>query len=483
MNPGVLVIGLDSADAALTEAWCESGDLPLLQQLKAIGVSGHLNTPAAMGDDAVWASFSTAVSPAQHGRYFNQALLPGSYEAPGFQNSYLKRPVFWEILGKADKRIAVIDVPKNPLAKTLNGVQLSDWLVHGRDGPTVSLPEQFAADVINGFGGDTTDIWGSSDWLCAMLSIEESQRELLSHRLVDSVERKTALLLQMLRREHWDLFLAVFKECHCAGHQLWPSCADGGVDNKLLKTVYQSVDAALGKILAQSGEGMNVLIFSGLGMAENISGNYLLDIVLRRFEKWYLPWTKSFAVSADIAYHALVQKIRRNGLTSSPFRKRLAFQVQHNEISGAVRVNLKGREPNGQVHPAEYDDFCDELERQFMLLRDPVSGNPLVEHVVFCRKAFAGEHQNKLPDLLVKWARTGPISGASSPDLGTFRMAMPNYRPGNHVEGGFYIASGPLFTEKSIGPDGSIMDIGPTVAKLLRTKLRGVEGVPLDIFK
>jgi len=99
----ILVIGLDSADPNLLLKWCDSGELPVLQAFREKGVEGKLTSPPAMGDDAVWASFCTAVSPARHSRYFWKSLQSGSYMTPHFRDEHLKHEPFWNVLSRAGR--------------------------------------------------------------------------------------------------------------------------------------------------------------------------------------------------------------------------------------------------------------------------------------------------------------------------------------------------------------------------------------------
>jgi len=128
-----MVIGMDSADYKLVSKWCDSGDLPVLQSIKEKGGYGRLISPAGMGDDATWASFYTAVSPARHGRYFGKTICNGSYETPFFCDGDLQHEPFWNALSRANRKVAIIDVPKCPSATPLNGIYVTDWHVHGRD--------------------------------------------------------------------------------------------------------------------------------------------------------------------------------------------------------------------------------------------------------------------------------------------------------------------------------------------------------------
>ena len=159
---------------------------------------------------------------------------------------------------------------------------------------------------------------------------------------------------------------------------------------------------------------------------------------------------------------------------------RLAFQVQHNEISGAIRINLFGREPAGIVLPGQdYERLCNRLTEELLALRVPGTGEPLVEKVLRTDQAYPGDRRGDLPDLFVIWSRRGPITGAQSPSVGTLSSPAPDYRTGNHAQGGFYFGVGPRTQPGRDLAPASIIDLAPTVAALLNTRLPGAEGAPI----
>ena len=483
-----VVIGLDSADATLLSKWCDSGELPVLQGLRDKGVEGKLTSPAGMGDDAVWASFYTAVSPARHGRYFSQYLQSGSYVMPLFRDEHLKHEPFWHALSRAGRKVGIIDVPKCPLSKNLNGFQLADWLVHGRDHATCSWPPDLASTILSEFGDDRTDRAESPDLLCRMDTLSDDEFELLFQRLLDSIERKSAAAARFLCQGNWDLFLLVFKESHCAGHQLWHLLDelhpqyDAALAKKLrnpLKIIYQALDSAVGKLLNLVGPETNVIIFSDLGMGPNYTGEAFLDEILLRLESpvptRLQPLYRS-AVRAGQEIRGEFFGDRRRFIHAH----RHAFQVPHNEISGAIRVNLKGREPAGRIRPGrELEEFCANLTQDLLGLINPDTGASIVDQVLRTSVLFDGEHQSCLPDLFVVWRRDAPITAAASPKIGELRIRTPQYRTGNHVADGFYFGYGPSVVAAKEPCSASILDIGPTIATLLNAPLSGIEGRPI----
>jgi predicted AlkP superfamily phosphohydrolase/phosphomutase len=139
-----------------------------------------------------------------------------------------------------------------------------------------------------------------------------------------------------------------------------------------------------------------------------------------------------------------------------------------------------GREPAGIVCPGpEYDELCRMLTNELLSLRDPQTGDPLVESVLSTRDSYPGALQDRLPDLFAVWARQGSIHGAASASVGEILAPPPGYRTGNHLPGGFYLGVGPHVAPGRHVHPASIMDLAPTAAWLLQTSLAGREGRPV----
>ena len=486
----VMVIGLDSADYKLVSEWCDSGDLPVLQSLKEKGVHGRLMSPAGMGDDATWASFYTAVSPARHGRYFVKAIQHGSYETPFFCDADLQHEPFWNVLSRAGRKIAVIDVPKCPSATALNGIHLTDWHVHGRDHATRSWPPEIAPDLLARYGDDRTDRW-DADWLCRLDSLSTDEIETLIHRLLESIDHKLSAAETFLAHGDWDLFLIVFKESHCVGHGCWhlldKSHPAYSAEQALrfghpIKRIYQAIDRAIAKLLEQAGSGCHVIVFSDLGMGPNYTGEHLLDAVLLRLEDsltW--PLRQRIAMAAERIKWKVRARPLDEGASVHPHRSRRAFQLEHNEMSGAIRLNIIGREAEGRIPPGyAVENFCRLLTGELLKLVNSETGHPIVDSVLRTKALFKGDHVDALPDLFVVWNRHCPIAAAVSPTIGEIRIAPPAYRTGNHLPGGFYLSCGPGITKAAQLPPASIMDIGPTIAAWLETSLYNLDGKPIS---
>ena len=482
----VLAIGLDSADAALLRMWCDNGDLPVLRALRDASRWGKLASPPGLADDGVWASFSTGVSPGRHGRYFTKSLSAGSYRNPKFRDDDLRHETFWSALGQLGHRMAIIDVPKTPLVRGFDGVQIRDWIVHGRDGLIDSWPGEIATELVERFGRDATDDTASAEFLCKMTQLDETDGMSLLNDLLKTLEQKLQFSMELLERDDWDLFLTVFKECHCATHQFWHvldathPAHDAGLSSRIgnpIKTIYRELDSAIGRLLERAGPDAYVIVFSDLGMAANYTGEHILDAILQRFESAENSRYRNIGNALAFATDRALARLTFGRYKPAAKRHRRAFQLHHNEMSGAIRINVKGREPHGQIQPGrEFEDFCAALTDELLALENPATGGPIVREVLRTTEIYEGDNLDRLPDLFAVWNRAAPIDGVRSARLGEFACRHHALRPGNHIPNGVCFIRGPGIDAGEQTAEASIMDIGPTIARILGTPLAGLDG-------
>ncbi len=485
----VLVIGMDSADRALLAQWAGEGRLPVIASLIERSGVGLLKSPPALGDDAAWASFATSLSPGRHGRYYHKHLEPGSYRTPWFRDHHFAHAPFWQTLSDAGHRVGVLDVPKCPLGRIRHGFQIADWLVHGRDGETRSVPEPLAADILHRFGDDDTDRPGSSEYICGLPSLSHETQRVFMKRLLAGLQQKREAASELLARGGWDLFLVVFKESHCVQHHFWHLLDESHpahdphlierLGNPILR-VFHELDRAIGALIEQSGPDTKGIVFSDLGMTANYTADHLLDEALLRMEPDFPAMLRGLYRDGVRIEEKMRSRLLPQSERSFLRGMRRAYQVDHNEISGAIRINLAGREPSGRVLPgAERDALCKELAADLMELVDPDSGERAVDRVVVTDDAFPGERRDHLPDLFAVWRRDRPITGLASSKIGEVRVNTPEYRPGNHIENGFFVSFGCGEDTSHRATEASIQDIGPTIAALLGGALPDVDGEPI----
>jgi predicted AlkP superfamily phosphohydrolase/phosphomutase len=492
----LLFIGLDSADADLMLTWSAAGLLPTFRSLLEKGVWGRTRNPPGLYVGALWHSFATGFSPARHGRYWFRQIRSGTYQVERFETLDGGTEPFWNALSRAGRRVAAIDVPESSASENLNGIQLAEWGTHFFDPRGFrTWPPALAHTVTQRFGADPV---GQCDRRIGGLKELRALRD----DLLTRVDRKTELSRYFLEQGGWDLFLTVFGDAHCAGHQFWHlhDSADSRRDDELrvlgdpVKDVYVALDAAVGRLVGDAGPDTVVMLLCSHGMGPCHGGNFLLDSVLRRIENvphaaqrprmldaslWAWRYTpKAVRQLLEPLRNRLVQRIDRTPTQVDSSRR--YFQVPNNDGYGAIRINLVGREPHGRVMPgSDYDAVCESLRRELMALVNVDTGARAVRNVLRAADLYEGPRRDCLPDLLVEWNRDAPITKLSSPKIGQVEGTDPQHRTGDHRPDGLFLALGPSITPGHLEQPVSITDFAPTIATLLGVPLPVTDGQPI----
>jgi len=129
-----------------------------------------------------------------------------------------------------------------------------------------------------------------------------------------------------------------------------------------------------------------------------------------------------------------------------------------------------------QAQNADIDMSEDEL----MAFVNEETGGPLVENVLLSREIYQGKHLDRLPDLIVEWNRKAPISAVSSPKTGRMVRRYTGNRTGDHTNEGAFFATGARIPQCIVGNAVSMMDIAPTVTRMLGIPWSGWDGKPID---
>ncbi|MDO8550567.1 MAG: alkaline phosphatase family protein [Ignavibacteria bacterium] len=505
MKKKVLIIGLDSADYYLIKKWIGEGYLPVLSSLLKNGSHGKLDSSADVGSGTVWPTLFTGTSPAKHNSIGSRRMIGGSYKIMGKKNLIQRKP-FW--LHLKNKKIALIDIPRFGPSK-INGIQLVAWGAHSPGWTPASYPKELIKEVKTKFG--KYPVPDCDEFIPKGLT----QLKKFFDDLVLGIKKKGELTRYYLNLDNWDLFITVFAETHCVGHNYFHLMDKDHplFDNELAEhlgdsvfKVYSLIDSEISKIIESNGN-FTCLIISPEGMGPNFTGTHLLPEILRRLgmsaksidEKD--QQNKTSAINGLRKYmpsvlwgpHAvrnLKSKMPESFVKGIEFGKKIVpketwhkmkcylmnlgndWQYSRafcfpSDFNGAIRINLKGREPNGLVNPEEYETFCGSLASDLQQLINAETGSKAISEILFVHKIHKGEFLDQLPDLVLKWAGNEPIRKVYSPKIGTVSGENFHERSGAHRPYGFFIASGDQIAKGKSIDNGTIMDIPPTIFNIM----------------
>ena len=480
----VLLVGLDGAERSLVDAWTRDGRLRTLADLRTRGRWGFVEPQPGLADDAAWASFSTTLGPARHGRFYHDRLAPdGVTLVPHRRDDIVVAP-FWDAVVGAGRRVAVVDVPKSPMGHD-DAFVVADWMTHGAEG-TTRLSRVAAAHPM----AERIELELDTSFDCDGVGSTGEDVAAFDHELIHRTEHRTAILHELLAGDEWDLFVAVFAAPHCAGHRAWrdhdPLHPEHDPRRRALvgdvvEHVYAATDRGLQTLVDAAGDDALVIAFSLFGMGANYHGTHLVEEVLRQA-----------AGAAPSPVTRLLDQVRR-GVPSS-LRRRTPMPVA--ELARSMRIRNERAKPyrvlpfdlaTTALRIAAADSHTDaqgvrhvplaarrELVDVLGAIVDPDSGRPLVEEVVFTTDAYPGAAS--FIDAFVVWDASAPITTVLLDGVGAIHRPTPPLRSGNYRPGGWFVAAGPGIAPSADPTCCAIADLGATVAAQLDVVLTTTEG-------
>jgi predicted AlkP superfamily phosphohydrolase/phosphomutase len=497
------VLQFDSPSLAVLDRMLAKGRLPALAGLRARGVWHELETPATHFAAGAFHTLYSGTELADHGLFY-----PFQWSAPDQRVRYTTAfpapaPV-WERPG--GRALAMDPYESRPPLAPPSGTVVSGWQFTDRVvlQPWSSPPGQNARlEHLFGPPAAVEEVFGRS-----------STRDLLRLRrdLLAASGRAADAAALLLAESSYDLAWLTFSAGHVAGHQFWDlsqvdADADAATRRVLagaLEEVYQSVDAAFGRVLATLPEGCDVVVTSPVGMDVNTSRADLLpemlDAVLsggaRAAENgsgetgsgfvWKLraavPTGLRARVAAALPDRVALALTERLELRGQDWPATRAF-AQPADNQGYVRLNMAGRERDGIVEQADAEALMDEIAAGLMTFRDP-DGTPAVKAVERVVDTFdTGEHADRLPDLIVRWSErpATQLTHVRSERFGTVaRRGHGSGRSGNHTAGDAWALVVPgASTPRTPSRPPRLVDIAATAAALAGRDAADLPGEPL----
>lgn len=502
----VIAIGIDIASPELIWRWAREGHLPALASLMRRGARGNLSSVSDISSGSIWPTFFTGNNPVKNGQFFtHMQLISGAYRIGKKYADDVKTKPFWSYLSDAGKKVCIIDIPQTYPIKNLNGIQITGWGAEYPGWKRSSWPPPLINEMVSRFGPHPL----ANAYRLSIKPQSLSDYKVLYRNLLTGAEKKGAMSLELLKREPWDFFLTIFPETHWATHLLWhiQDKNHKDYDDQMTTTFGNPFLGLLSKIdsyiqqFVETYPDATFLIFSLSGMGPNYSGWHLLPEVLEKLglagnqnEKQniennlhkglgFLPSRRwgSYKIrkvedtlslkAIETAKRIIPERIWDKGsryflYAGNNWSKSRAFCIP-NDYSGAIRINLIGREPHGKVQPGtKYDTLCEEIKRDLLGLKNASTGENAVSEVIKIRDFYQTKDLGDFPDLIVKWKSDRPIQELTSPKIGRVTGEHPERRTGAHRPYGFIVASG-----KNIQPkeniEGNIMDLAPTILHLL----------------
>jgi predicted AlkP superfamily phosphohydrolase/phosphomutase len=496
----IAILQFDAVSPTHLDRLFAEGYLPALAALRNRGAWYDLDTPATHFEGAAAYSLYTGMGLGEHCLYYPW-LWSAAEQRVRFFDDFPAPEAVWERIGRAGLRSLIIDPYEMRSPQVMRGVFLSGWQFRNRVVlRTRSIPGAMQRRLEREFGHPPQgeEVYGRP---------AGPQLVRLRESLLAASSRGADVVETLLRRESFDLLWISLSAAHLAGHRFFDVSQLSESINlarynglaTALKDIYRSVDQALSRLIAALPAGADVIVVSPSGMGPNTSRSHLLPGMLeavlsdvagpRRAPSGSSLWRiRAFVPTSLRAWiaHALpdlwaLQLAAHLELRDVDWANTKGFMMP-NDDAGYIRLNLRGRERDGIVEPAEADALLDRIATGLQTFHD-IDGRPVIQKIFRTTElGFHGSCAVGLPDLVVQWSDrvVKPLAGVGSSRFG--EVAAPGWgtgRTGCHT-GDAWALVVPASSELCApARQPHIVDIVPTVCAALGLDRNGFGGQPL----
>ena len=488
----LLIIGIDGGTWRLLDPMAARGLLPSLAGLVARGFRADLRSTIPPNSAAAWASFVTGKNPGRHGILRFQATRPskelGREYRPGaytFVNAdSIAGRRFWDVLGAAGRRCAVITVPMSYPPRPLNGILITGLLTPpgARD---FTWPRELA---------ETMPDYRIEQPLAAMGFDEAADRELVRSS-IEILEMQARAALRLLAQEPWDLFFIVFTGTDRLQHRLWdhldpeqwgrlptcpsddakwgrlPTCPSGDAKwgrlptcpsddatffREQLDRYYGLLDETIGHLVAAAGEQANCIVLSdhgfgpapgralyrralarelGLIQGEGVGGFHSLRAFLERHN--LVTGDRLRRLLAGTALRRVLSRVARVARVKEQeaWRTSRAYLVVLHKYLGGIGINVDPGDP-------AYEPLRTSLLEKLAAVRDPDTGARIVTQAWRREEIYHGARLGVCPDVLFRIDERYGLAHGEAP--GGRLVCEKRFRSqGIHRDEGILVLAGP----------------------------------------
>jgi predicted AlkP superfamily phosphohydrolase/phosphomutase len=433
--------------------------MPNLDRLLRNAVRGPLRTTDPPISVPAWPVMFAGVDPGTLGLYGFRRRVDHSYtKTQGPLSNEIPVPTLWKLLSERGHRVCVIGMPLGYPPPSVNGVYISDFLTPA-GATNITHPAELSRELERTYGPYVFDV-----------TFRAEERDQLYRDIVQMTQVRFAIAEDLYLREPWDVFAIhevgtdrlhhAYTKYFDPNHQAYEP---GNRFEHCLLDYYRVVDQGIGRILAHRDERTSVCIVSDHGSMP-MRGCFCVNQWLA--EKGYLG-LGPVAKPGTPLDAAPVDWFRTRAWGAGGYYARIFF-------------NLRGREREGTVDPADVPALRHQLEADLATLRTP-EGQPFPTKVLDPKTVYH-EVRGDAPDLMVyfdelRWRSAGTVGHATNflreNDIGPDDAV--------HSTEGVFVLAHPAVEGEVELPALDIIDVMPTLLSLLGEALPDyLQGRPMS---
>lgn len=442
----IVVLGINGLNPELVKKWAE--ELPSFSKMQAEGIWGSLKSPIPPNPAVAWTSALTSTNPGQFGfwdRIFRKEMTYDSWQEVD-STAIKPTPLYKYLSVKRAKKVAIINVPFSWPAPEIPGGYAIANLNPAAEPQKFTWPKSLQKEITDVVGEYFIDI-STQD-----ADFWTSDKNYALDRLYNIDGQRFALLNHFIKNKQCDYICCVVNACDRIlrlYYQYTDKYEEGDV-----KSVYKFIDSLVGQVRSILDDDTTLMIHSVNNLQQS-EGCFNLNEWL--IDQEYLVLHERPSSPTNI------NKIKVD------WQKTKAWAMG---CDGQIYLNIEGREANGIVPPAQYEEVIKELRDKLskltkkdgsiirirLLKRDDIHHGPLSQYG---------------PDLFLS-LNNGRLSINDMVGYGKEYIIIDNnmtgYNKVNYGVNGYFSVAGPGVPAEGEKKNVSVLDIAPTILAIMGEK-------------
>jgi len=456
----VLLIGVDAASWNVLEPLVRQGKLPTFKKLIENGAWGDLKSCIYYFTSPAWKCCSTGKNPGKLGACGWWEFDKAGGELSLVSSRSFKSMELWDILGEHNYKSGTINMPLTFPPKKINGIFIS-----GAFNPEkgYTYPTELE-HKLKKYNYRVNPVFNK---------MTDTDRAILERQ--NLVKKLFFISKKLLKEYNLDFFQLVVFCTDEVQHYFWRFMEDADLKyGNVIESFWKLVDLEIGRLLDTIHKDFYTFIVSDHG-ATALKGTFRLNVWLNL--KGYLHLrmkrTPSYRKLLYTMYKMLLPKTRKI------LRYRIMHKLNRKMFGGLDNVvNTLFSEINWQETKAiciadnaihlkadgDIEALRNKLIEEIKNIREPNSGQKVVEEVKTKEEVFKGKYLSSLPDLIILpkegYRFVGFPRDGGTEDLWAFSRERIS---GWHRLSGLFIAQGPEIKRGRRIDNATIYDVAPTI--------------------
>ena len=413
LSKKIAIIGLDCVPDALVFETL-AADLPTLRRLMDHGVWGTLVSTDPPITIPAWTTITTGRDPGELGLYgFRNRLAYDRYELTVVNSSHVHAPRVWDYLEAEGADSLLIAIPQTYPPQAHRGITVAGFPTPSFHTP-FCYPPEIASEV---------EALTRGNYVNDVKEFRNKDKHELLADLYRAAESRFTVAREFIINKPWDFFMMVETETDRLHHAFWadhdeahPRYVRNNPFEQAIPAFYRFIDEQIGSIVESMPDETTVMVVSDHGAGPRMGAAAINEWLLAQ---GYLTLSKSpreeTPLTPDMVDWTATKAWGEGGYYARIF------------------LNVRGREPYGQVSQDEYEPLLEELTEKLRIMTDPRGRS--IRNTVLRPPLLYRLCRNAPPDLMVyfddlNYRSSGLVgTGEVFPDAHGGAMDEANHKP------------------------------------------------------